>query len=278
MADRTQDDTAITLQGAEIPRLGYGTWLVTGRDATDGVRDALEIGYRHIDTARAYENEAEVGAGIAASDVDRDHIWLTTKIWIEDFAADDLKAATEDSLRKLRTDRLDLLLLHWPSPDVPLERTLEAMRELQEAERIRYAGVSNFPAGMLARALDITPLLADQVEYHPFLAQDELLELVRDRDMTLTAYSPLAHGKVPGDPELSAIGDQYGKSAGQVALRWLLDQPNVTTLPKASSHERRAENFDVFDFTLSDADRDRIAALPKDVRTADPSWAPDWDD
>jgi len=278
MADRTQDDTAITLQGAEIPRLGYGTWLVTGRDATDGVRDALEIGYRHIDTARAYENEAEVGAGIAASDVDRDDIWLTTKIWIEDFAADDLKAATEDSLRKLRTDRLDLLLLHWPSPDVPLERTLEAMRELQEAERIRYAGVSNFPAGMLARALDITPLLADQVEYHPFLAQDELLELVRDRDMTLTAYSPLAHGKVPGDPELSAIGDQYGKSAGQVALRWLLDQPNVTTLPKASSHERRAENFDVFDFTLSDADRDRIAALPKDVRTADPSWAPDWDD
>jgi diketogulonate reductase-like aldo/keto reductase len=131
---------------------------------------------------------------------------------------------------------------------------------------------------MLGRALDITPLLADQVEYHPFLDQDRLLRLCQERDLTLTAYSPLAHGKVVGHPELTQIGEQYGKSAGQVALRWLLDQPNVTTLPKASSHERRVENFEIFDFSLSDADRERIAALPKDVRTANPAWAPDWDD
>jgi 2,5-diketo-D-gluconate reductase B len=278
MDNLTREDTVLIVQGTEIPRLGYGTWQVTGSDATDGVRDALEIGYRHIDTARAYGNEAEVGEGIAAAGVDREEIFLTTKIWLDEFEPAKLKAAAEDSLRRLRADYVDLLLLHWPSADVPMERSLEAMRELREAGRIRHAGVSNFPAGMLARALEITPLLADQVEYHPFLAQDRLLALAQERDLTLTAYSPLAHGKVVRHPELTAIGEQYGKSAGQIALRWLLDQPNVTVLPKASSHERRVENFEVFDFRLSDDDRERIAALPKDVRTADPAWAPDWED
>jgi 2,5-diketo-D-gluconate reductase B len=277
MSDLTRDDTVLTIQGTEIPRLGFGTWLVTGTDASEGVRDALEIGYRHIDTARAYENEQEVGAGIAASGVDRGDFWLTTKIWLDDFEPDRLKRAAEDSLRNLRTDYLDLLLLHWPNPDVPVERSLQAMRELQEAGLIRHAGLSNFPAEMFSRALDIVPLFADQVEYHPFLDQTALLELAQARDFTLTAYSPLAHGKVPGHPELTAIGEAHGKTAGQVALRWLLDQPNVTTVPKASSHARRAENFDVFDFALTDADRDRIAALRKDGRTADPAWAPDWD-
>jgi 2,5-diketo-D-gluconate reductase B len=278
MDNLTREDTVLTIQGTEIPRLGYGTWLVTGQDATDGVRDALEVGYRHIDTARAYENEAEVGEGIAASGIDRGDLWLTTKIWLDDYEPARLKRAAEDSLRQLRTEYLDLLLLHWPSADVPVEHSLEAMRELQEEDKIRHLGVSNFPAGMLARALEIAPLLADQVEYHPFLAQDALLDLAREHDITITAYSPLAHGKVVGHPELTAIGEQYGKSAGQVALRWLLDQPNVTTLPKASSHDRRVENFEIFDFALSDADRERIAALPKDVRTANPSWAPDWSD
>jgi 2,5-diketo-D-gluconate reductase B len=278
MTNVTRDATQLTIQGTEIPRLGFGTWLITGKDASEGVRDALEIGYRHLDTARAYENEAEVGEGIAASGVDRADIWLTTKIWLDDFEPARLKRAAEDSLRKLRTDYVDLLLLHWPSTDVPVEHSLQAMRELQETGLIRHVGVSNFPAGMLSRALDVLPLFADQVEYHPFLAQDALLGLAQRHDFTLTAYSPLAHGKVVGHPELTAIGEQYGKNAGQVALRWLLDQPKVTTAPKASSHDRRLENFDVFDFALSDADRERIAALPKDVRTANPSWAPDWSD
>jgi len=278
MANLTREETLLTIQGTEIPRLGFGTWLITGRDATEGVRDALEIGYRHIDTARAYENEAEVGDGIVASGVDRGDIWLTTKIWLDDYEPARLKRAAEDSLRKLRTDYVDLLLLHWPSAEVPVERSLQAMRELQEAGRIRHAGVSNFPAGMLSRALGVMPLFADQVEYHPFLAQNALLALAQRHDFTLTAYSPLAHGEVVGHPDLTAIGEQYGKRAGQVALRWLLDQPKVTTAPKASSHDRRLENFEVFDFVLSDADRERIAALPKDVRTANPQWAPDWDD
>jgi 2,5-diketo-D-gluconate reductase B len=277
MDTSTHDDAVLTVQGAAIPRLGLGTWQVTGRDAVEGVRDALEIGYRHIDTARAYENEEEVGAAIAASPVDREAIWLTTKIWNDEHEPGRLKAAAEESLRRLRTDYVDLLLLHWPVPEVPLERSLGALRELQERGLIRHAGVSNFPAGMLSRALDIVPLLADQVEYHPLLGQDELLDVVRRHDMTLTAYSPLAHGKVVDHPELAAIGEAHGKTAGQVALRWLLDQPNVTTAPKASSHERRLENFQVFDFALTEEDRAAIDALPKDDRRTDPSWAPDWD-
>jgi 2,5-diketo-D-gluconate reductase B len=277
MANLTREDTVLTIRGARIPRLGFGTWQITGRAATEGVVDALEIGYRHIDTARAYGNEAEVGAGLRAAGVDRGEIWLTTKAWIDEFEPARLKAATEDSLRKLQTDYVDLLLLHWPNPAVPLERTLEAMRELQEEGKIRHPGVSNFPAGMLERALDILPLLADQVEYHPFLDQSAILRVAEERDLTLTAYSPLAHGKVPGHPVLTRIGEAHGKSAGQVALRWLLDQPKVTTVPKASSHERRQENFDVFDFELTVEDRRQIAALPKDMRLSNPSWAPGWD-
>ena len=277
MAHVTREQAVLTVQGTEVPRIGFGTWQLTGRQGEDGVRDALEIGYRHIDTARMYHNEAQVGAAIADSGVDRGDIFLTTKIFPSDFEPARLKTAAEDSLRKLRTDYVDLLLLHWPTDDVPLEDTLEALGDLQEAGRIRHPGVSNFPAGMLERALGILPLLADQVEYHPFLGQDALLQLVAERDVMLTAYSPLARGRVPPDRVLAQIGEEHGKTAGQVALRWLIEQPQVTAVPKASSHDRRVENFDVFDFQLTDSDRERIGALPKDRRTIDPSWAPDWE-
>jgi 2,5-diketo-D-gluconate reductase B len=268
---------AIEVQGVRVPALGFGTWQITGRDAEEAVRDALEIGYRHIDTARAYENEAEVGAGIRGSGVDRAEIFLTTKVPPGDFEPDVLRADAEDSLRRLGTDYLDLLLLHWPDPDTPLERTLGAMVELRDEGKIRRLGVSNFPAGMLAKALELAPVFTDQVEYHPFLDQSRLLERARARDVLVTAYSPLARGRVTRDPTLNEIGEAHGKSAGQVALRWLLDQPLVSPIPKASSHERRVENFEFFDFELSDEERARIDALPKDVRTADPPWAPDWD-
>lgn len=267
----------IEVRGVSVPRLGFGTWMIEGSDATEAVRDALEIGYRQIDTARAYGNEAEVGEGLAQSGIAREDFFLTTKIFPGDFEPDALKAATEDSLRALRTDYLDLLLLHWPDPDTPLERTLGAMNELREAGKIRQLGVSNFPAGLLAEALEHASVFADQVEYHPFLAQDRLLDLTREREVLLTAYSPLAHGRVPDDETLREIGEAHDKTAGQVALRWLLDQPGVSPIPKASSHERRVENFEVFDFTLSDEDRARIDALPKDGREVDPDFGPDWD-
>jgi 2,5-diketo-D-gluconate reductase B len=261
MDNVTREDAVLIVQGSEIPRIGLGTWQLRGREASEGVRDALEIGYRHIDTARMYGNEAEVGAAIAASGVDRGEVFLTTKVSPSDFEPARLKAAAEDSLRKLGTDHVDLLLLHWPNDAVPLERTLQALRELQEAGRIRQPGVSNFPAAMLARALEILPLLADQVEYHPLRGQDALLRVVGRRDLTLTAYSPLAKGRVTRHRELTEIGEAHGKSAAQVTLRWLIEQPHVTAVPKAASHERRLENLDVFDFELTDAERKRIAAL-----------------
>jgi 2,5-diketo-D-gluconate reductase B len=265
MDDRSREDTVLTVQGTAIPRLGFGTWPLRGRAAVDSVRDALELGYRHVDTARAYGNEAQVGAAMEASGLDRGEIFLTTKIGPSDAEPTRLKRAAEDSLRTLGTEYVDLLLLHWPSHTVPLEHTLHALRELQEQGRIRHAGVSNFPADMLARALGVTPLLTDQVEYHPFLGQHSLLDMVVERDMTLTAYSPLARGRVARDRTLAEIGESHGKSAGQVALRWLIEQPNVTAVPKAASHERRAENFDVFDFELSDSDRDWISRLGSDA-------------
>jgi 2,5-diketo-D-gluconate reductase B len=269
--------TAIEVKDVRVPALGYGTWLVTGQDATEGVRDALEIGYRHIDTARAYENEREVGRGIADSGVQRGEIFLTTKVPHDEATAAEVERDAEQSLERLGVDQLDLLLLHWPSPDVPLEETIKALDKVREDGRTRNIGVSNFPAGLLRQAIGIAPVFCNQVEYHPFLDQSRLLELAGEHEILITAYSPLAHGKVPDDPTLRRIGDKYGKSAGQVALRWLLDQPGVSPIPKASSHERRRENFDVFDFSLDDEDRSEIDRLPNDVRTANPPWAPNWD-
>jgi 2,5-diketo-D-gluconate reductase B len=269
-------DEAVEIQGTRVPVLGFGTWLITGDDATEAVRDALEIGYRQIDTARAYENEREVGRGIADSGVPREEIFLTTKVPHDEASADDVQRDCEQSLERLGVDHLDLLLLHWPSPDVPLEETLKALTALRDDGRISNLGVSNFPAGLLRQALELAPVFCNQVEYHPFLDQSRLLELARANDVLITAYSPLAHGKVPGDETLNRIGAAHGKTAGQVALRWLLDQDRVSPIPKASSHERRVENFEVFDFELSAEQRAEIAALPKDVRTADPPWAPDW--
>jgi 2,5-diketo-D-gluconate reductase B len=269
-------DEAVEVQGTRIPVLGFGTWLITGPEASEAVRDALEIGYRQIDTARAYENEREVGQGIEDSGVPREQIFLTSKVPHDEATADEVERDCEQSLERLGVDQLDLLLLHWPSPDVPLEETLKAMTALRDDGRIRNLGVSNFPAGLLKHALELAPVFCDQVEYHPFLGQDGLLELARANDVLITAYSPLAHGNVPDDGTLNRIGAAHGKTAGQVALRWLLDQDHVSPIPKASSHERRVENFEVFDFELTPEERAEIDALPKDVRTADPPWAPDW--
>jgi 2,5-diketo-D-gluconate reductase B len=277
MTAPNQMTETIEVRGVEVPRIGFGTWMIEGDAAREGVLDALEIGYRQIDTARAYENEEHVGKALEETAVPRDEIFLTTKIFPGDFEPDALKAAAEDSLRNLRTDYLDLLLLHWPDPDTPLERTLQAMNELREEGKIRQLGVSNFPAGLLATALEHAPVFCDQVEYHPFLDQSRLLGLAREKELLVTAYSPLARGKVPDDATLTEIGEKHGKTAGQVALRWLLDQPGVSPIPKASSHERRVENFEVFDFELTPEDRERIDGLPKDDRQVDPDFGPDWD-
>jgi 2,5-diketo-D-gluconate reductase B len=274
----TQTEMTVEVQGVQVPALGFGTWLIEPEDAAEATRDALEIGYRQIDTARAYGNEKEVGQGIKESGVPREEIWLTTKVWMDDAARDDVVAAGEDSLRQLGVDYVDLLLLHWPNENVPIAETVAGFVALQEQGRIRHFGLSNHPAGMLREALEHGPVFADQVEYHPLLAQTELIELAGQHDLLITAYSPLAHGKVLEEPVLQRIGEAHGVSAGAVALRWLLDQPRVSPIPKASSHERRESNWrEVQSFQLSDQERAEIDGLPKDVRTADPDFAPDWD-
>jgi 2,5-diketo-D-gluconate reductase B len=270
-------NTTLTVQGVEIPKLGLGTWQLAGAACEEAVRDALELGYHHIDTASAYGNEAQVGQGLHDSGRNRDEVFLTTKLWHTQLDAIGVHDQIEQSLRDLRTDYVDLLLVHWPSRDVPIAETLGAMLEARDAGRVRHLGVSNFPSALLREALEHAPLLCDQVEYHPYLGQPAVLELARERDLMVTAYSPLAQGRALREPLLREIADAHGKSPSQVVLRWLLDQPRVAAVPKAASHEHRAANLDVFDFDLSDDERGAIAGLRRAERTIDPSWAPSWD-
>ncbi len=270
-------DTTLEIQGVEIPKLGFGTWQLSGESCVVGVRDAIELGYRHIDTARAYGNEAQVGQGLHDAGRNRDEIFLTTKLWYTELSAVGVHDQIEQSLRDLRTEYVDLLLIHWHNRRVPLADTLGAMCEAQAAGRVRHLGVSNFPTALVGEALEHAPLLCDQVEYHPYLGQPQVLGLAREHDLLVTAYSPLAQGEALRDPVIGEIAEAHGKSPSQVVLRWLLDQPQVAAVPKASSHEHRAANLDVFDFELSDEQRGRIAGLERGHRTIDPGWAPDWD-
>ncbi|HEV7772682.1 MAG TPA: aldo/keto reductase [Conexibacter sp.] len=275
--EATQAQT-VTVQGIEVPKLGYGTWLVEGQDAYDGVLDALSLGYRHIDTARAYGNERWVGRALSDAGVPREEIWLTTKVWYEHADPHVLRSEFEQQLSDLHVEHVDLLLLHWPAAETPLARTLGEMDALRQRGLVGHIGVSNFPSELLREAISLAPIFCDQVEYHPYLPQGPVMHECLEHDLLLTAYSPFAHGYVHEDATLKEIGARHGKSAGQVALRWLLDQPNVATIPKASSHERRAENMDIFDFELDDDERAAVAALSqRHLRTADPDWAPDWD-
>jgi 2,5-diketo-D-gluconate reductase B len=262
----------------DIPPLGFGTWLIKGRDCTDGVEDALKLGYRHIDTARAYENERQVGEGLRQSGVDRDEVWITSKVWTSSFTADRVQPSVESSLKALGIDHLDLYLMHWHNPEVPLEETLTALRDAQEQGLVTHIGVSNFTVALVEEARQHAAIFANQVEYHAYLGQDPLLAQAREHDILLEAYSPFAHGDLLGDPILTEIGEEHGRSVGQVALRWLLDQPQVCALPKATAPERIRQNLEVFDFALSDEERSRIDALERGHRTANPPWAPEWDE
>ena len=266
-----------TIQGTNVPALGLGTWKLKGDACTRGVEHALDLGYRHIDTAQIYRNEEAVGKGLAASSVDRAAYFLTTKVWYENLEPDAVRSTAEASLRRLGTEYVDLLLIHWPSDEVPMEASLDALRVLQDEGKIRRFGVSNFTPSLLQRALDHAQVFADQVEYHPFLSQQPLRALALKHDLLLTAYSPLAQGGVLHDDTLQEIGEAHGKTAAQVALRWLVQQPHVAAIPKASSDEHRAANFAIFDFELSEDEMERIHGLARGERLVDPSFAPAWD-
>lgn len=263
----------------EMPALGAGTWQLKGDNCTRAVQQAVEIGYRHIDTAQIYGNEAEVGQGIENSEVNREELFLTTKVWRDRLSPEKLKPSVEESLEKLGTDYVDLLLIHWPFPELDLKASLEEMSKLVDEGQVRNIGVSNFTSSQLERAKNLSrhPIMTNQVEYHPFLNQDKLLEKTREIDSTLTAYSPLARGEVIGNKTLEDIGNRKGKSAVQVALRWLVQQEGVAAIPKASSREHLEENFKIFDFSLDQEEMERISKINSSDRKVNPDFSPDWD-
>lgn len=269
----------VEVDGVRFPALGLGTWQMDGPACRETVREAIAMGYRHIDTARMYGNEAEVGEGIRSAGVPREDIFLATKVWMDRLGYDALTASAEDSLRDLGVDYVDLLLIHWPNPETPLSESLRAMSDLQRAGKVRYVGVSNFNLALLheAREMNGADVICNQVEYHPFLSQQPMLDYCRAKGMVVTAYCPLAKGDAPSDRTLREIGAKHGKSAAQVALRWLVQQPNVAAIPKAAKPAHARANLDIFDFSLDEEDLARIARLPGDKRMIDPSWAPVWD-
>jgi 2,5-diketo-D-gluconate reductase B len=255
-----------------IPKLGFGTWRLSGRECSEAVADALAAGYRHVDTAAAYGNEEDVGRGLGGADA-----WLTTKVWPDDLEPDRVRASLEASLRRLAREYVDLFLIHWPNPRVPLAATLEAMTALREEGRTREIGVSNFTAAQFREALDLAPVIVNQVEYHPYLGQSALLEVCRERDVELTAYRPLAKGEVASDPTIADIAAAHDATPAQVALAWLTGQERVSAVPKASTPERRRENLAALELRLSAEERARIDALPKDERAVETQWSPRWD-
>ncbi|EMA57754.1 aldo/keto reductase [Halorubrum kocurii] len=248
-----------------IPPIGLGTSRTGGYECFNAVGEALEIGYRHVDTTMAYENEAAVGRAIEVSTVDRDDAFVTTKLkgYPEFLDRERLIEAVEGMLQRLGMDRIDLVLIHWWHPSGDMGDVFGALSELVKAGKIDYIGVSNFSIEQLQRAMDASEvrITTNQVQYNPYFHQDELLSFCRENNVLLTAYSPLAEGLAAEDETLSQIGDQYGKSAAQVAIRWLVQQDGVVTIPKTVRPDRLRENLDVFDFELTNAQMDRIHDL-----------------
>jgi len=260
----------------EIPMLGLGTWENTDPDAcAESVATALEMGYRHIDTAQAYGNEADVGDGLAAADVDREEIFLATKVWIDNLAADDVIETTEASLDRLGVDSVDLMYVHWPSRTYDAEETLGALNELYDDGKIDRIGVSNFEPDQLQEAIEISdaPIVANQVECHPFLQQEELREVCEEEGVELVAYSPLARGDVLENDTLQEIAADHDASAAQVSLAWLRQQ-GITAIPKASSEPHIRDNWQSLSVTLSDEEIDRIQELEQTGRRVDPGFGP----
>jgi diketogulonate reductase-like aldo/keto reductase len=268
-------------RGASVPVPGFGTWQLSGDEVLEILPQALEMGYRHIDTAEAYDNEAEIGTCLEESGIPRREIFLASKISPRHYISGDFRLTVEAILKRLRTDHLDLLLLHWPAfRGTTLEATIERLNAVRDEGLVLHIGVSNFTIGLLDRAWSATthPLAVNQVEYHPFLDQDKLLAEMEGREMILAAYSPLAQGRTARNRVLEEIGEAHGKTGPQVALRWLVQRGTVP-LPRTSDPRHARENLEVFDFELSESEMGRVGELHEPAgRIVDPAGdAPDWD-
>lgn len=271
----------VTANGATIPALGFGTFRMPGPDVLRIVPHALKLGFRHVDTAQIYGNEAEVGEAMAGSGVARGDVFLTTKVWVEHYKHDAFLKSVDESLKKLRTDYVDLLLLHWPNEAVSLAEQIGALNEVKQAGKVRHIGVSNFTTAMMAESVKLStaPLVTNQIEYHPYINQTLVIDAARKAGMAVTGYYGMADGKVFADPVLKEIAARHGKSVAQVVLRWLVQQDGVIALSKTVGEARAVENFAIFDFALTAEDMAAIHALAKpDGRIVSPEGlAPVWD-
>jgi 2,5-diketo-D-gluconate reductase B len=271
----------VEAHGARIPLLGLGTWDLRGRTCARVVEQALRLGYRHVDTAEMYDNEREVGEGLRAAHVRRDDVFVTTKIWPSHFAPRELERTAKECLARLRLSEVDLLLLHWPNPQIPLADTLGALCKVKREGLARHIGVSNFTVALIEQAVRIAsePLVCNQIEVHAFLDQSKVIAACQERGMALVAYSPIARGGLKSSQVLARIGKAYGKTAAQVGLRFLVQQ-KIVVIPRTSRVERLSENCAIFDFQLSEAEMAEITALAtRDGRIVDYAYSgsPNWD-
>ncbi len=259
----------------QVPALGFGTYELTGDTGYASVLKALETGYRHIDTAEMYENEAEVGRAIEASGIKHRDLFLTSKVWFDHLRPHDMRDAIRRSLDKLRYQYLDLYMIHWPTDDVSMDEALETLMKLKEEGLTKYTGVCNFPPSLWKKAIHYGVDMI-QVEYHVELSQQQLLQLCEDHDRLLTAYSPLAQGNLMQNTTVAEIGGKYNKSIPQIALKWLLSQTRVLAIPRSSKPENIVSNFDIFDFELEKEDLDKLWSMNGNNRYIQPAFAPNW--
>jgi diketogulonate reductase-like aldo/keto reductase len=271
----------VEAHGARIPLVGLGTWELRGRACARVVEQALRLGYRHVDTAELYDNEGEVGEGLRAAGIAREEVFVTTKVWPSHFAPHDLERSAQASLERLRLSHVDLLLLHWPNPQVPLRDTLGALCKVKRAGLARHIGVSNFTVALIEKAVKLAnePLVCNQIEVHPFIDQSKVIAAGRRHGMATVAYSPIARGGASGHKVLARIGQAHGKTAAQVSLRFLVQQ-GIVVIPRTSRRERLSENLAIFDFELSGTEMGEIARLARrDGRIVDYAYSgsPQWD-
>ncbi len=267
-----QIPTCALSSGFEIPLLGLGTWRLADDECTRVVSQAIEIGYRHIDTADIYGNHIAVGNALAR--FDRSSLFITSKVPHTQLACDDLIATCERNLEELQLDYLDMYLLHWPNADIPMEETFGALKSLHDAGKVRSIGLSNFIIKRLGEAIDISglPICTNQVEFHPLLYQDELLDFCHSSDILITAYAPLARTEALHNSVIKAVAAEVGKTPAQVCLRWLV-QKGIIVIPKTASQQRLRENMDIFDWELSAEAERRIDDIPEHKRLVSMEYA-----
>ena len=281
VAMSSEASSLICANGAGIPCIGFGTFGMRGGKLKNLLVHAIRAGFRHIDTAQIYGNEDAVGDGVQASGISRDDVFITTKVWVENYTQARFERSVDASLTALRTDYIDLLLLHWPSNIAPLEDQIGWLNSLVHAGKVLSIGVSNFNRVLLQRAVELSdiPIATNQFEYHPYLNQATLVTAAQQAGVAVTAYCAMAIGRVFSEPILQKIAEQYGKSVSQIVLRWLVQQKGVIALSRTEREERIRENLEIFDFTLEEADMRAIFRLAQGgSRIVDPpGLAPLWD-